>query len=115
MLAHSAKKGLGFAPKSMVIRYPAGSHGEIYIPALNTALWIACFTLVVVFQKSSNLASAYGLAVTGAMLVDSFLLFPVFVYLWSWGPVSAALATLPFFVIDSVFFAAGEASETPNL
>ncbi len=102
-------KALGFVPPSLAVVYPGGvhAHGQIYLPGVNTALWVACFTLVLVFQTSSNLASAYGLAVTGAMLVDSLLLLPVFLYLWSWDPLAAALCVLPFVVVDALFFSAG--------
>jgi KUP system potassium uptake protein len=82
-------------------------HSQLYLPIVNTALWISCVIIVSIFRHSSHLASAYGLAVTGAMLIDSILMLPVFVYLWSWGLGSAIVAVMPFLLLDVSFFIGG--------
>ena len=65
---------LGFMPRMSIKHTSATAAGQIYIPVINWALMIAVILLVLVFQHSSNLAAAYGIAVTGAMLIDTFLL-----------------------------------------
>ena len=76
---------LGFMPR-MSIKHTSLSHGQIYIPVINFMLMIAVILLVLMFQRSSNLTAAYGIAVTGAMLIDNFLLAVVLVHLWKWKP-----------------------------
>lgn len=104
-------RALGFAPKSLQILYPAGPqrHHELYIPSVNNLVWAACLMLVLAFRESSSLAHAYGLAVTGAMLIDSLMILPVFYYLWGWHPLTAFLFQIPFVALDGAFFVAGMA------
>jgi KUP system potassium uptake protein len=79
---------LGFIPR-MTIHYTSVSAGQIYIPVINTALMVAVILLVLMFRHSSNLTAAYGIAVTGAMMIDNVLLGVVLVKLWHWRPVLA--------------------------
>jgi len=90
---------LGFIPR-MTIHYTSVSAGQIYIPVINTALMVAVVLLVLVFRHSSNLTSAYGIAVTGAMMIDNVLLGVVLVKLWNWRPVLAGGLLALFFAID---------------
>ncbi len=83
------------------------AHGQIYVPTVNAALWATCVIIVLVFRHSSQLASAYGLAVTGAMLLDSLLLAPVFMSLWGWDTSTAVLTAAPFVVVDVLFLCSG--------
>ena len=96
---------LGFIPR-MSIKHTSKAMGQIYIPAVNWALMIAVLLLVVVFQRSSNLTAAYGVAVTGAMLIDNFLLAVVLFAMWKWKWWQAAPLLLLFFVLDVAYLSA---------
>jgi KUP system potassium uptake protein len=96
---------LGFIPR-MTIKHTSTAAGQIYIPVINWALMIAVILLVLVFQRSSNLTAAYGIAVTGAMLIDNFLLAVVLFKLWHWkAPAAVAMLAL-FFAIDGAYLGA---------
>lgn len=96
---------LGFIPR-MTIKHTSTAAGQIYIPVINWALMIAVILLVLVFQRSSNLTAAYGIAVTGAMLIDNFLLAVVLFKLWQWkAPAAIAMLAL-FFLIDGAYLGA---------
>ena len=88
---------LGFMPRLRIAHTSASAAGQIYIPAINWALMVMVILLVLNFQTSSNLAAAYGIAVTGAMLIDGALLCVVLFNLWKWNriPVSYTHLTLP--------------------
>jgi KUP system potassium uptake protein len=64
---------LGFLPK-MTVKFPTNFKGQIYIPAVNTFLWLGCVAVVLVFEKSSNMEAAYGLSVICTMLCSTILL-----------------------------------------
>ena len=96
---------LGFIPR-MSIKHTSNSAGQIYIPAINWALMFAVIVLVLIFQRSTNLTAAYGIAVTGAMLIDNFLLAVVLFVLWKWKPWTAAPLLALFFLIDTAYLAA---------
>jgi len=97
---------LGFIPRLSIMHTSETEHGQIYIPFINWVLFIAVILLVLTFRNSSNLASAYGIAVTGAMMVDTCLLAVLFVAVWRW-KLWLALATVGvFFLVDGAFFAA---------
>jgi len=96
---------LGFIPR-MTIKHTSTAAGQIYIPVINFALMIAVIVLVLVFERSSNLTAAYGIAVTGAMLIDNFLLAVVLFKLWTWRPVFAIPLLLLFFSIDAAYLGA---------
>ncbi len=96
---------LGFIPR-MSIKYTSVNAGQIYIPVINTALMIAVIVLVLMFQKSSNLTAAYGIAVTGAMAIDNVLLAVVLFQMWKWRSwLSMPLLAL-FFVLDAAYLSA---------
>ncbi len=97
---------LGFIPRLRIEHTSASTQGQIYIPLVNWALMIMVILLVLFFRTSSNLTSAYGIAVTGAMLIDTCLLGVVLFRLWHW-PVYAAVPLLGvFFLVDGAYFAA---------
>ncbi|MBC2885888.1 potassium transporter Kup [Ochrobactrum sp. CM-21-5] len=81
-------------------------HGQIYIPRINLLLGLAVVILVLGFEKSSNLAAAYGIAVTGNMLVTTVLLYIVMTRIWNWRVSYALPLILGFLVIDVLFFSA---------
>ena len=95
---------LGYCPRLRVVHTSGHHEGQIYVPEVNTALMLACLTLVVVFRSSSNLAAAYGIAVTGAMTVTSVLFFAVMRERWSLLPALGLL--IAFLTIDLSFLSA---------
>jgi KUP system potassium uptake protein len=97
---------LGYLPRMEIDHTSAEERGQIYIPGINWMLMIACITLVISFGSSSNLAAAYGVAVTTTMVVTTLLLFTVQRERWQWS-LPAALAFTGFFlVIDLAFWGA---------
>ena len=96
---------LGFMPR-MTIKHTSLQAGQIYIPVINFGLMTAVILLVLVFQRSSNLTAAYGIAVTGAMLIDTFLLTVVLLQLWKWKPWLAFPLLLGFLLLDAAYLGA---------
>ena len=97
---------LGFMPRLKTIHTSASAVGQIYIPVINWMLMAMVILLVMTFRTSSNLASAYGIAVTGAMFIDTCLLGVVLFRLWRWNQfVSVGLLGV-FFLVDGAYFAA---------
>uniref|UniRef100_UPI0035C9515F potassium transporter Kup n=1 Tax=uncultured Methylobacterium sp. TaxID=157278 RepID=UPI0035C9515F len=94
---------LGLLPR-LEIRHTSESHsGQIFLPQINILLMIGVVVLAVVFRSSSALASAYGIAVTGTMLLTASMTFLVVWRLWHWSPVAAAALMLPFIVLEFLF------------
>ena len=97
---------LGFIPRLRITHTSEHAAGQIYIPVINWALLIMVILLVFTFRSSSNLAAAYGIAVTGAMAIDTVLISVVLFSLWKW-PLWKALPLLVIFVtIDLLYFGA---------
>ena len=97
---------LGFVPR-LSIRHTSDEHsGQIYIPSINWALMCAVIILVLTFQNSSNLASAYGIAVTGAVTIDTLLMAVLFIGVWKWPKWIAIPVVLVFLIVDGAYFAA---------
>jgi KUP system potassium uptake protein len=97
---------LGFVPRLSILHTSETEHGQIYIPFVNWVLMIAVILLVLTFRNSSNLASAYGIAVTGAMLIDTCLMAVLFVAVWRWKLWMALPVAGVFFLVDGAFFGA---------
>ncbi|MBB4097165.1 potassium transporter Kup [Sphingomonas kyeonggiensis] len=97
---------LGFVPRLRIEHTSASTAGQIYIPLINWALMIMVILLVLTFQTSSNLTAAYGIAVTGAMLIDNCLLAVVLFGLWKWKKRYAIPLLALFFTVDLAYFAA---------
>ncbi len=97
---------LGFIPRLRISHTSASTAGQIYIPLINWALMVAIILLVLTFQTSSNLTAAYGIAVTGAMLIDNCLLAVVLFSLWKWKKRYAIPFLAVFFLIDLAYFSA---------
>ncbi|MEK6243098.1 MAG: potassium transporter Kup [Pseudomonadota bacterium] len=97
---------LGFLPRMTVIQTSARERGQIYIPAINWLLLAAVLAAVIGFGSSSSLASAYGVAVTATMLVDTLLAFFVIRYLWGYPLWLCLFATGFFAIVDVAFFSA---------
>jgi KUP system potassium uptake protein len=97
---------LGFVPRLRICHTSETAAGQIYIPIINWTLMTMVMLLVLLFRSSSNLAAAYGIAVTGAMFIDGCLLAVVLLSLWKW-PAWAAVPLLAlFFVVDMAYFGA---------
>ncbi len=97
---------LGYLPRFTVMHTSESEIGQIYIPFLNWLLLGAILVLVVMFKSSSNLAAAYGLAVTMTMVCDTLLVGFVMYNLWRWKAPKVILVVLPFLVLDLIFFGA---------
>ncbi len=95
---------LGFLPRMNIVHTSAQQYGQIYIPALNWALLVLVVAAVIGFGNSSDLASAYGVAVTGTMAVTTILTFFVIRFGWGYPLVLCVFSTVFFFVIDIAFF-----------
>ena len=95
---------LGFIPRLRVEHTSASAAGQIYIPVVNWFLMAMVIILVLFFGSSSNLAAAYGIAVTGAMFIDTCLLSVVLFSLWRWPAWKALPLLFVFFVVDIAYF-----------
>ncbi|MFZ5561936.1 MAG: potassium transporter Kup [Pseudomonadota bacterium] len=95
---------LGYLPRLDIHHTSSKEIGQIYIPAVNWALLASIILLVLAFKSSSNLASAYGIAVTLTMICDTILAVVVARKLWHWHPALAVLVAVPFLVVDFAFF-----------
>jgi KUP system potassium uptake protein len=97
---------LGLLPR-FEIRHTSESHsGQIYIPRITMLLLIAVMLLVLLFRSSSALASAYGISVTGTMVVTGMMGFVVIWKVWRWSAIAAAALIAPFLFLDLTFLAA---------
>jgi KUP system potassium uptake protein len=96
---------LGYLPRLQVLHTSVKDAGQIYMPFVNWGLFVAIVMAVVMFRSSSNLASAYGIAVTLDMLITTVLTFFVIRYSWKYPLVLCIGATALFFVVDLAFFA----------
>jgi KUP system potassium uptake protein len=97
---------LGLLPR-FEIRHTSEAHsGQIYIPRINLLLFISVILLVLMFRSSSALASAYGISVTGTMVVTGMMGFVVVWRVWRWSPFAAAALIAPFLFLDLTFLAA---------
>jgi len=97
---------LGLLPR-FEIRHTSEAHsGQIYIPRINILLLISVVLLVLLFRSSSALASAYGIAVTGTMVVTALMGFVVIWKVWRWSMIAAAALIAPFLCLDLTFLAA---------
>jgi KUP system potassium uptake protein len=97
---------LGLLPR-FEVRYTSETHaGQIYLPRVNRLLLIGVMLLVLLFHTPSNLASAYGIAVSTTMVADGIMGFVVIWKLWNWKAATAAVVILPFVMVDMTFFSA---------
>lgn len=97
---------LGFCPRLSIKYTSEGEMGQIYVPAINGLLMVGVIGLILTMKTSSNLAAAYGIAVTGTMAIDTILAFVVVLSLWKWNPYLSALVALAFLIIDLAFLGA---------
>jgi KUP system potassium uptake protein len=97
---------LGFVPRLRITHTSESAAGQIYIPIVNWALMIMVLLLVVTFRSSSNLTGAYGIAVVGAMLIDSILISVVLRQMWNWNRFAVGGLVALFFLVDFSYLSA---------
>ncbi|MCA9264149.1 MAG: KUP/HAK/KT family potassium transporter, partial [Planctomycetales bacterium] len=97
---------LGLSPRMAIIHTSMGERGQVYVPLVNWVLLVAVLGLVIVFRSSSNLASAYGMAVTTTMVITGMLLYLVARRSWGWSVLTAGTIVGLLLLVDVGFFAA---------
>jgi KUP system potassium uptake protein len=97
---------MGFLPRMEIRQTSDKAQGQIYVPLTNWTLYLAVVFLVLTFQSSSNLAAAYGIAVTGTMTIDTMLIAFVIILAWRWPLVAAIPFISVFLIVDLTYFAA---------
>ncbi|MBI4973567.1 KUP/HAK/KT family potassium transporter [Candidatus Roizmanbacteria bacterium] len=97
---------LGLLPYIPIVHTNQEHEGQIYVPAINWSLYVGCVILVIMFESSTRLAGAYGLAVAGVMFITSISMIYVAKNYWKWSTWSAFAVFLPLCVIDFMFLAA---------
>src|SRR5580765_6114727 len=97
---------LGYSPRFNILHTSAHEKGQVYIPEVNWLLMVATVGLVFGFKTSTNLAAAYGMAVTTTMVITTLLAYFVAREHWGWSVTRALLVTGAFLVIDLAFFGA---------
>ena len=97
---------LGYLPRMKIVHTSSMEAGQIYVPFTNWTLYFAVMALVLGFQSSSNLAAAYGIAVTGTMMIDTILVAFVAVLAWRWNPWLAMPLLGALLLVDLAFFSA---------
>ena len=97
---------LGYLPRMKVYHTSEEERGQIYIPKVNWLLFIAVVGLILTFRTSSNLASAYGIAVTSTMVITTILAFNAMRKIWKWGLILSSAVSLIFLAIDLSFWGA---------
>src|SRR5581483_9204127 len=97
---------LGFIPRVRILHTSVSEFGQIYVPAFNWMQLAGVVVLVMAFKSSTNLAAAYGIAVTGTMLVDSILVSSLALRVWKWGWPVSILVLGSFMAVDATLMSA---------
>src|SRR6185503_10729689 len=97
---------LGLLPRLEIRHTSETQAGQIFMPRVNTLLLVGVLLLVALFRSSSSLASAYGIAVTGTMVVTATMAFIVIWKGWKWSPWVTGALIAPFLLIDLIFLGA---------
>jgi len=104
-LTHQAIQ-LRYSPRMTIVHTSRMEVGQIYVPAVNYALMVACLLIVLTFRSSTRLGAAYGIAVTGTMAITTVLFYLVARERWQWSRARAGAVAGVFLVVDLAFFAA---------
>jgi KUP system potassium uptake protein len=96
---------LDYLPRVKVTQTSGRHQGQVYVPLVNWLLLVGCIGLVLGFRTSSNLAAAYGIAVTTTMVITSLIFYVVTKLLWGWSTAKALLVVTPLILVDSAFLA----------
>lgn len=97
---------LGYIPRMQIQHTSSQEQGQIYIPLMNWTLMLGVIFLILTFQSSANLAEAYGVAVTGTMLITSCLVSAVILLLWKWPRWIMVPLLIGFLLVDVLYFSA---------
>jgi len=97
---------LGYLPRMHVAHTSESEEGQIYMPRVNWGLMLGVMALVLSFKSSGNLAAAYGIAVTGDMVITTLLAGIVFHHIWGWSKLRTGMLVALFLVVDVAFFSA---------
>ncbi|WP_331376054.1 potassium transporter Kup [Sinorhizobium chiapasense] len=97
---------LGFLPRLEIRFTSETTTGQIYVPSVNSLLFFGVLALVIIFGSSEALATAYGISVTGAMVVTTLLAFPFLTWIWGWSTLFTLSVLLPLFVLECIFLVA---------
>src|ERR1700712_1594129 len=97
---------LGLLPRLEICFTSETNTGQIYLPSVNTVLFIGVLALIFAFKSSESLATAYGISVTGAMVVTTLLAFQFVRVVWHWSLLVALAALLPLLMLECVFLGA---------
>ncbi len=97
---------LGLLPRLEIRHTSEALVGQIFMPRVNGFLLVGVLLLVFLFRSSNALASAYGIAVTGTMVVTTMLAFIVIWKVWNWSPIAAGILVAPFLMLDTTFLGA---------
>ena len=103
---------LGYLPRVSIRHTSAQERGQVYVPAINWLLMVACISLVLTFRSSSSLAAAYGVAVTTTMVTTTLLLFVVERERWKW-PLAGALGLTVLFLMNDLAFWGANITKVP--
>jgi KUP system potassium uptake protein len=95
---------LGYLPRLSILHTSETMRGQVYLPALNWLLYVAIVGIVLGFGSSASLAAAYGIAVTGTMVITSVLIYIVTQRVWRWPVLLGLLVVVPLLAIDLAFF-----------
>ena len=95
---------LGFLPRMRVVHTSGMAEGQVYLPDVNFLMLVAAIVLTLYFKQSDNLADAYGIAVTGTMLITSVVFYSISRWIWQWSAVRALPLCLLFWVLDLSYF-----------
>ncbi len=97
---------LGYCPRLSIVHTSGETKGQIYMPWVNSMMMIGCLGLALAFKESSNLAAAYGIAVTGTMCISTLVYFHITRYNWNWPLWQSLLLASVFLVFDVAYFGA---------
>jgi KUP system potassium uptake protein len=97
---------LGYLPRMHIQHTSENTQGQVYMPRVNWGLMLATMALVLGFRSSGNLAAAYGIAVTGDMVITTLLASVVFIEIWRWSKLKTYALVALFLTIDLAFFGA---------
>ena len=97
---------LGFLPRMRVVHTSGMAEGQVYLPDVNALMAVAAIALTLYFKNSDSLADAYGIAVTGTMLITSVVFYFISRLIWGWSLIKALPLCFLFWVLDSTYFIA---------
>jgi K+ transporter len=97
---------LGFLPRLLIAFTSETNTGQIYVPAVNTLLFVGMLVLIFTFGDSESLATAYGISVTGAMVVTTLMAFQFLRSVWGWSAIMAGVTLVPLLLLETVFLGA---------